>query len=203
MITKDYASVASVEAVEKTVEALQENGFKVTVVDNLEEARETVLRMVPKGSEVFTATSVTLTESGLQEALNDPDTYQPVRDKINALTEDRGVERRRLGSASDYTVGSVHAITEDGEVLIASNSGSQLPGYVYGATNAIWVVGTQKLVQNLQEGFDRLDEHTLPLENARAQKSYGADSQVSKLLIYRKEPRGRVTIVLVKQAVGY
>jgi hypothetical protein len=203
MSVKDYASVASLEAVQKTAEALEGNGFKVKIVDDLSEAKEVVLDMIPAGSEVFTATSVTLTEAGLTEALNDSGDYVSVREKIDAIHEDKGVERRRMGSAADYTIGSVHAITEGGEVLIASNSGSQLPGYVYGAANVIWVAGTQKIVRDLQEGFDRLETHTLPLEDARAKEAYRVGSVISKLLIYRREPRARITIVLVNQSVGY
>lgn len=202
-MSKDYAAVASDQAVQKTKQALEANGFKVQVVDTLDEARQTVLDMIPKGSEVFTATSVTLAEAGLTERLNDPETYVPVRDKIDAIPNEEGVRRRRMGSAADYVVGSVHAVTEDGQVLIASNSGSQLPGYVYGASNVVWVVGTQKLVKDLSEGMDRLETHALPLEDERAQKAYRAGSVISKLLIYRKDPPGRVTVVLVRQSVGY
>lgn len=202
-MSKDYATVASDEAVQKTKQALEANGFKVQVVDTLDEARQAVLDRIPKGSEVFTATSVTLTEAGLTESLNDSEKYVPVRDKIDAIPTDKGVERRRMGSGADYIVGSVHAVTEDGQVLIASNSGSQLPGYVYGASNVIWVVGTQKLVKNLSEGMDRLETYTLPLEDERAQQAYGVGSVISKLLIYRKDPPGRVTVVLVRQSVGY
>lgn len=201
---KNYAEVASLETVEKTKRALEANGFTVEVVDTLAQARETVLGIIKEGAEVFTATSVTLTEAGLDEELNTSGRYVSVRNKINEIAPEQEVERRRMGSAADYTVGSVHAITEDGQVYIASNSGSQLPGYVYGATNVIWVVGTQKLVKDANEAIDRLERHTLPLENERAQKAYRSGSQISKLLIYRKEPRpGRTTVILLNESVGY
>lgn len=201
---KNYAEVASLETVEKTKRALEANGFTVEVVDTLAQAREAVLGIIKEGAEVFTATSVTLTEAGLDEELNTSGRYVSVRNKINEIAPEQEVERRRMGSAADYTVGSVHAITEDGQVYIASNSGSQLPGYVYGATNVIWVVGTQKLVKDANEAIDRLERHTLPLENERAQKAYRSGSQISKLLIYRKEPRpGRTTVILLNESVGY
>lgn len=201
---KNYAEVASLEAVKKTKQALETNGFTVEVVDTLAQAREAVLGIIKEGAEVFTATSVTLTEAGLDEELNTSGRYVSVRNKINEIAPEQGVARRRMGSAADYTVGSVHAITEDGQVYIASNSGSQLPGYVYGATNVIWVVGTQKLVKDANEAIDRLETYTLPLEDERAQKAYRAGSQISKLLIYRKEPRpGRTTVILLNESVGY
>jgi len=116
---------------------------------------------------------------------------------------EKAVEMRRVGSGSDWTVGSVHAVTEDGQVVVASATGSQLPNYVYGASNVIWVVGSQKIVPNLSDAFDRIETHTFKLEDARAQEAYGAHSSLNKLLVYRKETQGRVTIILVKQAVGF
>lgn len=202
-MSKDYTAVASTRAVQKTKTALEANGFKVEVVDSLEQAKTRVQEIIPEKSEVFTATSVTLTKAGIDEALNDSGRYVSVRQKINEVDEADKVSRRRMGSGADYIVGSVHAITQNGHVYIASNSGSQLPGYVYGASNVIWVVGTQKLVSDATEAMDRLETHTLPLEDERAKAAYGVGSQISKLLIYRKEPVGRVTIILVNEAVGY
>lgn len=185
--------------------ALQENGFNVVIVDGLEEAKKTVERLIPEQSEVFTATSVTLKESGLEQSLNNPDLYVSVRDKYMAHygNPEKAVEMRRIGSASDYAVGSVHALTQEGHVVIASASGSQLPNYVYGASNVIWVVGAQKIVSDLDEAFDRIENHTLPLEDKRALAAYGVNSSINKVLIYRKEQNKRVTIVLVKEPVGF
>lgn len=202
-MSKDYTQVASLEAVQKTKEALETNGFKVVITDTLEAAKDAVLELIPKQSEVFTATSVTLAKAGLDTELNDSGNYVSVRDKISEINENDGVNRRRMGSAADYIVGSVHAITENGEVYIASNSGSQLPGYVYGASNVVWLVGSQKLVKDHAEAMDRLESHTLPLEDERAQQAYGVGSQISKLLIYRKEPVGRVTVIIFHESVGY
>jgi hypothetical protein len=97
----------------------------------------------------------------------------------------------------------VHAITEDGRVLIASASGSQLPGYAFGSDHIIWVAGTQKLVKNLDEGNQRLSEYVLPLENVRARKAYGADSAVNKLLIINNDPGQRISLILVNEALGF
>ncbi len=199
-----FSQVASEYEIETARDALEEHGFKVKVVDNLEQARAEVQKMIPKGSEVFTATSVTLDKAGLTDELNS-DKYVSVRDKYMALYGQKGkeVEMRRIGSASDYAVGSVHAVTQDGQVLVASASGSQLPNYVYGANNVIWVVGAQKIVKDLDEAFERLESHTFPLENQRALDAYGSPSSVNRILVYRKEPTNRVTIILVKEAVGF
>ena len=115
---------------------------------------------------------------------------------------------RKLGAAPDFAVGSVHAVTEDGHLLIASNTGSQLPAYVYSAGKVIWVVGAQKIVKDLDEGMKRLREYVLDLETARARKAYGLpddwNSFYSKVLVFRREVNpGRTHLVLVNEALGF
>lgn len=201
---KDYSNAAAEEQVQKTKASLEANGFEVLVVDNLDELKETVIRLIPKGAEVFTATSRTLDESGLTDELNSK-RYKSVRDMFMAFygQEDKQNQMKRIGSASDYAVGSIHAITEDGQVLIASASGSQLPNYVYGAQHFIWAVGSQKLVKDLNQGLERIEKYTFPLEDERAQQAYGAHSSINKILIYRKEPQGRGTVIIIRQSVGF
>lgn len=199
-----YSQAASDLRIDKTAKALENNGFKVMIVDDLDELKQEVIKLMPEKSQVFTATSRTLDEAGLTEELNS-DKYQSVRDMFMPLygQPDKDLEMKRIGSASDYAVGSVHAVTEDGQVLIASASGSQLPNYVYGAKNFIWTVGSQKLVKDLNEGLDRIENYTFHLEDERAQAAYGAHSSINKILIYRKEPQGRGTVIIIREPVGF
>jgi len=205
MSDKDYSKPASSESIKKAEAALTKHGFSVRLVDNLDEASQEVFKTIPKGSEVFTATSVTLDKAGISKIINESGDYESVRAKFAPLAgqADRAIEMRRIGSGSDYTLGSVHALTEDGQVLVASRSGSQLPNYVYGANHVIWVVGSQKIVKNLGDGLERLEKYTLPLEDKRAQAAYGINSSLDKILIYRKDSHKRVTIIIVKDAVGF
>ncbi len=117
----------------------------------------------------------------------------------------QGKEMQMLGAAPEYAVGSVHAVTEDGKVLIASATGSQLPAYVYGSKKVIWVVGTQKIVKNTDDGIKRIYEHTLPLESERAKKAYGVSgSFVAKLLLINKEfEKDRIHLIFVNESIGY
>ena len=111
---------------------------------------------------------------------------------------------KRLGTAPEWVIGSIQALTEDGKVLMASNSGSQIPAYVYWASHVIWVVGAQKIFRNIDEGIKKIYEHCLPLENERAMKAYGIGSFVSKILIINKEPfPHRITIVLINENLGF
>ena len=101
-------------------------------------------------------------------------------------------------------MGSVAAVTETGSLVVASGSGSQLPGYSGGAGRAIWIAGAQKVVPDLSTALRRVDEHSLPLESARTQEAYGFPSAVNRLLILNAEPYpGRGTVLLLREAIGF
>ena len=116
--------------------------------------------------------------------------------------------RKQVGSAMSYAVGSVHAITNDGHVVIASGSGSQIPGYAYGASHVVWIASANKIVSNVQMGLKRIYEHILPLEDARMKKVYGPESGSSprKILIFNAESdyaKGRTKLIIVKEPLGF
>jgi L-lactate utilization protein LutC len=201
-----YNTVADDATIKKTKAALEANGFSVTVVENAAAAKEAALADLPQGAEVLTVTSRTAETIGLTAAINESGVYDAVRPKLAALMGDptKRREQRKLGSAPDYVVGSVHALTQDGHVLIASATGSQLPAYVYGAEHVIWVVGTQKIVRDLDDAWQRLQQHVFPLENERAKQVYGSGSSINKVVTYNKEAvPGRIHIILVKEVLGF
>jgi len=197
-----YGEIAQIERVEKTIAALKENGIDAMVVKTGTDAKAKALELIPEGAEVMTMTSATLETIGLSQELNESGKYDSVRVKMGA-TEDPA-QRRKLGAGPDYTVGSVHAVTEDGKVFVASGSGSQLPAYAYGAGHVIWIVGTQKITTNMDEALKRIYEYVLPLESARAMKAYGSPSAVNKMLIFNREMQpNRITLIFVEEAVGF
>ena len=187
-----------------TVTALEEHGFSVEVVDDLHAARQAVLARIPRGSSVMTNTSVTLAETGITDAINENGHYNSARARMAELdfaTQLR--EMKAIGGQPDYALGSVHAVTRDGTLVIASASGSQLASYAWGAANVIFVVGAQKLVPTLEAARMRIYQHSLVLEDARAIAAYGQHSSVGKILEIHSELPGRIHIVLIRQAVGY
>jgi L-lactate utilization protein LutC len=202
----DFSQPANESRITTTAEALKANGMSVTIVSTAEEAKAKALELVPEGSEVMTMTSVTLDETGLSAVFNESGAYDAVKPKLYSLDRaTHGKEMQRMGAAADYSIGSVHAIDESGNVYIASNSGSQLPGYAYGSPHVVWIVGAQKLVKDANEAMQRIHEHVLPQESERAKKAYGVPgSNVSKLLTFHREPnKDRIHVILVKQKLGY
>ena len=202
----DFSKLASDEQLKNTMAALQNNGFDVSVVENGAEAKAKVLETLPKGGDVMTMTSVTLDKTGIAEEINNSGVYNSLKTKLYSMNrETQSREMQQLGAAPEWTVGSVHAIAEDGTVVVASNTGSQLPAYAYGSDHVIWVVGIQKLVKNLDEAMKRIYEYVLPLESKRAHEAYGVPgSNVSKILVFHKEVKPhRIQIILVKEALGF
>jgi len=187
-----------------TVTALEEHGFSVEIADDLDAARKAVLARIPRGASVMTNTSVTLAETGIAEAINDGGPYESARNKMFALDfATQAQEMKAIGGQPDYALGSVHAVTRDGTLVIASASGSQLASYAWGAANVIFVVGAQKLVPTLQAARERIYQHSLILEDARAIAAYGQHSQVGKILEVHAELPGRIHIVLIRRPVGF
>jgi acyl-CoA hydrolase len=199
-----FTTLPDEPALQATVVALEEHGFSVEVVGDLDAARQAVLARIPEGSSVMTNTSVTLAETGIADAINDGGRWESARNKMFALDfATQAQEMKAIGGQPDYALGSVHAVTPDGTLVIASASGSQLASYVWGAANVIFVIGAQKLVPTLAAAHERIYQHSLPLEDVRAQAAYGQHSQVAKILEIHQELPGRIHVVLIRQQVGY
>ena len=187
-----------------TVVALEEHGFSVEVVDDLDAARKAVLARIPKGSSVMTNTSVTLQETGIADAINGGELYESARNMMFALDfATQAQEMKVIGGQPDYALGSVHAVTRDGTLVIASASGSQLASYAWGAANVIFAVGAQKLVTTVETAHERIYKHSLKLEDARAYAAYGQHSSVGKILEIHQEMPGRIHLVLIRRVVGF
>ena len=199
-----FATLPDQETLESTIVALEEHGFSVEVVDDLDAAREAVLARLPEGSSVMTNTSVTLQETGIAEAINGGGKYDSIRNRMMALDfATQAQEMKAIAGQPEFTLGSVHAVTGEGAVVIASASGSQLAALAWGAANVIFVVGAQKLVPTLDAARERIFKHSLKLEDARAYAAYGQNSFVGKILEIHQELPGRIHVVLVRQAVGF
>jgi len=199
-----FTTLPDEHALQATVVALEEHGFSVEVVSDLDAARQAVLARIPEGSSVMTNTSVTLQETGIADAINDGGPYESARNKMFALDfETQAQQMKAIGGQPDYALGSVHAVTHGGALVIASASGSQLASYAWGAASVIFVIGAQKLVPDLDAARQRIYQHSLKLEDARAQAAYGQHSSVGKVLEIHQELPGRIHIVLIRKPVGF
>jgi hypothetical protein len=191
--------------VARAAAALEANGIGVLRATSATEAKRIVLGLIPDGSQVHQGASQSLEVSGITEAIGKSDRYEAVRPRIWSMDrQTQGNEIRRLSSSPDVMLGSVHAVTETGSLVAASMGGSQLGPYASGAGRLILVVGTQKIVSDLDEALRRIYDYALPLEDARAHAEYGIHSGVNKLLIINREiAPGRITVVFVDEVLGF
>ena len=204
-VSRRFATRAEGETVDRTVAALEANGMTVFRAGDAAEAKQLVLDLIPEGSEVYHGASETLAATGITDEIEQSGRYQPLRPQIWSMDrKTQSDEIRRLSASPDVMLGSVHAVTETGTLVTASNSGSQLGPYASGAGRVILVAGTQKIVSDLEEGLRRIDEYSFPLEDARAQAAYGIHSGVNKVLVINREiVPGRITVVLVDEVLGF
>jgi acyl-CoA hydrolase len=199
-----FTALPDEETLAATVVALEEHGFSVEVVDDVEAARAAVLERIPEGASVMTNTSVTLQETGIAGAIDGGGPYDSARNRMFALDFATQLqEMKAIAGQPDYALGSVHAVTRDGTLVIASASGSQLASYAWGAATVIFVVGAQKLVPSVEAARERIYRHSLKLEDARAYAAYGQNSRVGKILEIHQEDPGRIHVVLIRQSVGF
>ena len=200
-----YADPAPAERLERVAAALTAHGFTVEILDDAAAARARVKDLIPEDASVFTGASETLRLSGIEEDINASGRYDAIRPRLLAMDRATQIDEiRRLAASPDIVVGSVHAVTETGSLVVASASGSQLPAYAGGGARAIWIVGAQKVVPDLPAALRRVEDHCLPLESARAQVVYGQPSAINRLLILNAEPYpGRGTVLLLREAIGF
>ncbi|WP_434521022.1 lactate utilization protein [Halorubrum sp. AS12] len=194
------------ETVEETVANLEERGFDVIVVDDADEALETVKSQIPDGVSVMNGHSTTLEEIGFDEFLSGGDhEWESLPDQIWSIDDDAERQTaRRESQTADYFLGGINAVAQTGELVAADLSGSRIGAYPFAAGNVVIVTGINRIVPTLSDAFDRLESVAYPLENERAQEAYGVESAVAKQLVYRRETEeGRTTVVLVREQLGY
>jgi LUD domain len=201
---REFERPADRAMLEQTASALAARGFLAEIAESADHARKLVLDAIPEGAEVHVALSETMRELGVTAEIDESGRYDSVRVRLNKL--DRNTQRRerqKTGAAPDYVLGSAHAITADGQIVIGSGSGSQLGAHAYSAGNVILVVGHQKLVANLDEGLRRLQEYSLPREWERMQQAGRPGTLLAKTLIIHYELGDRIRVILVPETLGF
>lgn len=202
-----YDQLASEEVIRRTMKVLESRGIKIELSQTKEAALGRLISLIPLHAEIMTGASETLREIDfidyLKESIND---YENLKEEILAEKDPlKQLELRKKSVTSEYFIGSVHAVCETGEIVDVSNTGSQLPAYAFTSPNVIWVVGTQKIVPNLEEAFKRIKEYVFPLEDARMKKAGYAGTAIGKILIFEREtnPNRNIHLIFVNEKLGF
>jgi len=201
--TLDFAAPAIEAELQTLAERLRERNFEVLIVQDGEEARAEVMKRLPAGAVVHSGKSKTLEDIGVFDELMESETHDFVRKRT--LKMDRVTQRdemRKAGAAPDVMVNSVHAVTEAGQLVITSATGSQIGPIASGAGKLILVIGSQKIVPDLDTAFRRITEYIVPYEEARLGVAPGVAKIARTLILEREYAPGRATIILVREPIG-
>lgn len=204
----NYETLANEASLEKVQAGLAQRNFEPIIVETRVEALEKIKELIPQGASVMNGSSKTLEQIGFIDYVKTSahgwnDLHAPIVAEKDLAKQ---AELRSKAIHSEYYLGSVYALTEAGDLLVASNTGSQLPHLAFSSPNIILVVGTQKIVPDLAAAFDRLEKHVLPLEDEYIREKYGIASVHAKtLILHRESPMfGRkIRVILVKENLGF
>jgi hypothetical protein len=203
-----YDSIASRESIETTIATLAARNVHAELVETKEAALARLKELIPAGASVMTGASVTLEQIGFTEFLKSG-THQWNNLKAAVAAEKDPITQSKLrkqATLADYYLGSIHAVTEDGEIIIASNTGSQLPAYAYSSANIVWVVGAQKIVANFDEAMKRLKEYVVPLEDRHMKDLGAAGTNLGKILLFESEfsaSQRTIRLIFVNEKLGF
>ncbi len=205
MTTTEFAMPASEATLAAVADRLRERNFEAVIVNTAAEARAAVLARIPEGAQVHSGKSKTLEDLGLLKELMESDRYDFVRKRTQKMDrKTQGREIAKLGATPEYMLGSVQALTEAGQMVVASASGSQIGPYSSGAQTLILVVGSQKIVPDLDTALRRITEHVQPYEDARLREQMGIGTKLARILIMERDfTPGRTTVILVREPVGF
>src|SRR2546421_11236127 len=204
MAAVDFAAPASEAQLEALADKLRARNFEAVIVQDGAEAKAEVLKRIPEGAQVHSGKSKTLEDAGLFKEFMDNEQYDFIRRRT--LKMDRITQRdeiRKAGAAPDVMVNSAHAITEEGQIVVTSASGSQIGPIASGAGRLILVIGSQKIVPDLDTAFRRIREHVFPYEDARLREAMGVGTKITRTLILDQDfMPGRTTVILVREPIG-
>jgi L-lactate utilization protein LutC len=206
----EYNILPTPDRLQRTIDAIRKRGVTVMLVENKDIALAQLLALIPVGASVMTGSSVTLKQIGFEELLiSGKHPWHNLKDDILAEKNPAWQSAlRKQATLADYFLGSVHAIAETGEIVIASATGSQLPAYVYSSPNVLWVTGAQKITPNLETALSRVRDYALPLEDQRLKQLFGKEmvGSIGKLLIFERESpllHRKVNLILVNEVLGF
>ena len=205
-MTERTSDVTTNDVLIRTSSALIQRNIQTSIAENAAEAKQFLMDLIPRNSEVYVSTSETLDSIGFTEHISQSNSYKSLNELVTAETDldTQKDVRRRVTTIADYFVGSVQAISASGEVIIASGSGSQIAAYVYGAKKVFWVAGIQKICQDLPSAIERVRGYTLEKHDQWLQSFGRSAAPVGKLLIFEHEQiKERVHMILVNETLGW
>ena len=192
--------------------ALEQNGFSVYLANTKEEALQISKTMLTDVKTIGLGGSVSVVEIGLLDYLTKQKDIKLHNQYENGITMEENLKRRREGLLSDLYITSSNAITKDGILVNADGSGNRVAAQIFGPKKVLLIVGKNKIVDTIEEGFKRIMEYVAPKNCDRMNKKlqdmgkkphYNLDNIANKFTYINGDEKGRTHIILVEEELGY
>ena len=202
------------KAAGKVIKNLARRNIEACYCQTAREAVEKVLEMIPAGSSVTWGGSMSIRDIGIPAALADAGKYE-VYDRDKAPDRAAATEIYLKAFSCDYYLSSANAITEDGVIVNIDGTGNRVAAITFGPRNVIFVIGMNKLTQNVDAALARARSLAAPVNTARFDiqtpcKLDGvchnclSDDCICNYIHYlRHSPKGKHKVILVGESIGY
>jgi len=198
----------------ETIRNLRDHGFEVISVRNATEALETAKKFFTDNvRSVGLGGSTTVQDIGLLSWLREQTGFQLFDQYEEGISMEENVERRRKGLLADIYVTSSNAVTRSGYLVNVDGTGNRVAAQAYGPRKVLLIVGKNKIVSDVEAGFQRIEEIVAPKNVARVNKKafslkkeqkYTVQNIQSVFVVIKKtDNRNRITLILVDEELGF
>jgi L-lactate utilization protein LutB len=201
--------------VERTRKALERNGFETLFVPDAAAALKAILEMIPEGSTVGIGGSMTLSQIGFVDAVKGRK-VNLVNPLAPGVTPEERAELTRKIFSCDYFLCSTNAITEEGQLYNVDATGNRVAAMFFGPRKAIVVCGTNKIVKDMEEAYERVWNLAAPMNAKRLGRKTpcvetgvcsdcDAPDRICNIAveIVKKPTRSHVLVLLVGESLGF
>jgi len=194
------------------LDTLEKCGYDAHFVKTKEQALELSQRYIKSGMSVGLGGSVTVDQIGLLNYLINKNDISLHNQYEVGISMDENKERRRQGLLSDLFVTGINALTKDGKIVNADGSGNRVAAFCFGPKKILAVVGVNKIVDNVEEGFKRVMEiAAIKNINRMNQKSIEMGKEprqnintiANKFTWIKADEKDRIVIILVDEELGF
>ena len=201
--------------IQKLIDALAANNIECIFAQTKEEALAKALDLIPEGSEVGLGGSVSVEQIGLLETLRAGDytLHDQYEDDIDMM---ENLARRKKGMMAPFFVSGTNAITMDGQLVNVDGMGNRVAAQMFGPDKVVLIAGTNKIVKDVHEAFDRLEKIAAPINAKRVGaptpcadtgECIDCDSPMRICNLYTIIRRmmfpGRLTLIMVNESLGF
>ena len=199
---------------ERMIKNLNRRNIEAFYCPSGEEAVKKVSELIADGSTVTWGGTATVRSLGIPETLKSRGTLEVLdRDQVETPEEKQAVYLRAF--TADVYLTSANAISEDGVIVNIDGNGNRVAAITWGPKKVIFVIGLNKVAQTVEAALSRARSTASPINAARfdiktpcqadgvCHNCNSPESICNYVHFLRNSPKGRHTVVLVGENLGY